>query len=262
MSESLENGEAKEVKHSDWDSALAGTPVVETTEEQPKEPEVEPAPEPEAAEEQAAEPEVEPAEPTPEAKKPVDVPLSALMAEREKAKEWKQKFEEAQKQSQSYEQTQPEYNQANYYDDPAQAIQSVKQDLTNQLVQMKASMSEQMARSTLPDYQDKINVFYKYAQQNPSYVEQVQASENPALMAYKLGKQWDFQEKYGTEPEQIRQKMMEEVKAELSKEKSTDTSRRAAAAAKQPTNVQSMRQAGGTAMPEFKKSSFSDVLGR
>lgn len=91
--------------------------------------------------------------------------------------------------------------------------------------QERVILSEELVRSTHPDYDAKIGTdgdkeapYAKALEENPSLYNRVKAAKNPALEAYNIAKEYEFQTNYGRTPEQIKAKLKEEILAELAKE--------------------------------------------
>lgn len=254
--------EEQQMKFDTFDTVLNGA------EEQPQaketKPEVEPeVPKPEVEEPAPEQPEQEPAkEPEPEVQaaeqpkeEPKMVPLDVLLKERDK---WRTRAEELESQIQSAPQPEP----VEYDEDPYGYVNQMESRLNSKLSDMKMSMSETVVKQLIPDYDDKLGFYAKYAQQNPQLVQQVQQSDNPALLAYNLGKQFETQEKYGSDPDAMRKAIRAEVEAELKKDYEKRMTSNLQAAAKQPTNVQNVRAAPGSSTKSFKHDTFLDILGR
>lgn len=150
----------------------------------------------------------------------------------------------------------------NYYENPEQLIEQrvsqVKREVGDQILQI----SETMARQSYPDYDDKYQTFQAAAVENPALLQTVMASHAPAVAAYQIGKQIQFNKKYGTEPEQIVSKVKEELSVTMRKEIEAEILGKARQMVNQPTNILAVRSAGGDAAPDFQTATFKNALAR
>lgn len=174
------------------------TPEVET-------PAVETPPEPETV----VTPEA-PAPVVPTTPEPVDdrVPKAALIAERKKRQEYEARIRQL-------EQAQPEA--PNFYEGPERYVQTL---LAQERQQMQASMVsalEAQAREMYPDYDEVFAELEEQAPDNPALIQKVMQSPNPALAAYKLGKQLR-ELKQMQDPDAYRNKIEAEVRAKVEAE--------------------------------------------
>jgi hypothetical protein len=158
----------------------------------------------------AVTPEV-PASVVPTATEPKEetVPLAALRAEREKR--------------QRYERELAEIRQANvapapdFYEQPKQYIDSLLAQERQQMTAQHLGALEAMAREVYPDYDEVFNDVLEAAQVNPALQQQVMSSPNPAIAAYKLGKQLR-ELKAMQDPEAYRQRIEAEIRAKVDAE--------------------------------------------
>ena len=197
--------------------------------------EVEEVAEPEAETVEAAE---TPAEvpTTPEVKEDKTVPLPALLAERDKRKELERKLAEFEAKNQ---QPQPEF-----YENPEAFVQMVEQRTQARI----HAILEEQAREANPDYDDVMQVVLEAAQTNPEIQRQVFAATNPAVAAYKLGKQlMEYREMQN--PEQYKAKLEAEIRAKLEAEYAAKTNQKAKLAQAVPPDLSQARNAGGQFQP-------------
>lgn len=202
-------------------------------------PEVTPEPEPAAEKgETEAPPEAPPAE---EPSHDKHVPLAALMAERDKRQEEARQRQQLEQELARYRQQEP---QPTFYEAPDKYVEQIEARATQRL----HSALEAQARETYPDYDDVFNELQEYAQANPAVVPQIMESANPALAAYKFGKQ--IRElKQMQDPDAYRQKIAAEVRAEVEAEFRNKEADRLKTAQALPPDLTANRSAKGTFLP-------------
>ncbi len=134
------------------------------------------------------------------------VPMAAVIAERRKRQELERRIAEYERNQQ---QTQPQ----SFYEAPDEYVQQIETRATQRL----HAALEAQAREVYPDYDEVFNELSEYAEQNPACVPQILQSPNPALAAYRFGKQLrelkDMQD-----PAAYRQKVEAEVRSKLEAE--------------------------------------------
>lgn len=189
----------------------------------PEQPTVEVTPEPEIP---------APAAPTAAVREETHVPLPALKAEREKRQAAERRIAELEAA-----QRQP-VEQPDFYADPTQFIAQREQQLTQR---MHAALEEQ-AREAYPDYDDVLAGLKEYAQENPAVIAEVFNAANPALKAYKLGKQIS-ELKAMKDPGAYRAQIEAEVRAKIKAEQEAAEKARAATVAAIPPDLASARSA-------------------
>lgn len=194
------------------------TPAPEVVEQAPN-PETVETPEPPA-----------PVVPTTPEPKEETVPLAALKAEREK----RQRFE---RQLAEYQQRQPlpDFNQA-----PDQYVQAVVSQHVHGLQQQFLGALEEQVRSTHPDYDEVFEVLQANAEQNPALAAQVMQSPNPALAAYRLGKQLRELEAM-KDPDAYRKQIEAEIRQQIAAEEKAKADARQKAAQTIPPNLADAR---------------------
>lgn len=214
-----EETNASETEETD-ETETAETPEAKT----PKEPEAPAAPEPHEEH---------------------SVPYAAMKAEREKRQERERELAELRRQLEERQSPkEPEKPAADIWDDPdafvSQRVQAVEQKATNRLY----AALEAQARETFPDYDEVFAEVEEHAKTNPGVGPQILSSPNPALAAYKLGKQLR-EMKQMEDPEAYRAKVAAEVRAEIEAEtKAKAEAKRKAAEAIPPDLSQSRNVAG------------------
>lgn len=207
----------------------------ETPEPEPTEPEAETVEKPE----ETPEPEVPT---TPESKEERHVPYAAMKAEREKRQRLERELEELRQQ-----QAQPQ-EPANFYENPDEFVQRHVQTVEQRAAQRLYTALEAQAREVHPDYDEVFEEVKEYAAENPAVVPQVMNAPNPALAAYKLGKQLR-EMKQMQDPASYREKLRAEVRAELEAEFKAKEAERAKAAAAIPPDLTESRNAKGQFAP-------------
>lgn len=179
--------------------------------EAPEQPEVElekvEKPEPETA----PEPEATTA---PEPQKDERVPIAALLAERNKRQDEQRAREKLERELAELRQKQPE---TSFYEAPDQYVQqAVSRAQQEANARLYAALEEQ-ARETYTDYDEVFEEVKAHAEGNPVVVQQLMSSANPALAAYKLGKQLR-ELKQMQNPEEYRARIEAEVRAKVEAE--------------------------------------------
>ena len=222
----------------DFLEEMTAATAVEAEVPEPEQPEPEKGetPEPEKAEPEAT--------PAPVAKKDDLVPYAAMKAEREKRQAHERRIAELEKALQDKDPA------PNFYEAPEQflshALTQAQQQATNRLY---AALEEQ-ARETYPDYDEVFAEVEAHCAQNPAAGQQVLQSPNPALAAYKLGKQMR-EMKAMQNPEEYRAKLKAELLAELrSEQQAKDEARRKQDAAI-PPDLATTRSSGDAAEPAW-----------
>lgn len=198
-------------------------------------------PEPETATEPEA-----PAAPEPQTE--THVPYAAMKAEREKRQKLEREVQEYQRQLQELRapaQPQQQPQRVEIWEDPdafvSQRVQAVEQTATQRLY----AALEAQARELYPDYDDVFAVVQEHAKTNPAIGQQVLSAPNPALAAYKLGKQLR-ELKQMEDPEAYRAKIEAEVRAKVAAElKAAEEAKRKAAQAI-PPDLSSSRNVAGS----------------
>jgi hypothetical protein len=109
------------------------------------------------------------------------VPLAALRAEREKRQQYERELAELRQKAQA-----PE---PNFYEAPEQYVQQATHRAQSQMTQVLYAALEEAAREQYSDYDEILGEVNEAAQGNPLIRQQVFNSPNPAVAAYKLGKQ-------------------------------------------------------------------------
>lgn len=190
----------------------------------PEQPTVEATPEPEIP---------APAAPTAAVREETHVPLPALKAEREKRQALERRIAEMEAAQRANPEPAPDF-----YADPTQFIAQREQQLTQR---MHAALEEQ-AREAYSDYDDVLAGLKEYAQENPAVLAEVFNAANPALKAYKLGKQIS-ELKAMKDPGAYRAQIEAEVRAKIKAEQEAAEKARAATVAAIPPDLASARSA-------------------
>lgn len=108
------------------------------------------------------------------------VPLAALKAERAK----RQEYEALIRQYEQAQQPKPDF-----YEAPEQYVQSLLQQHDQHVTQRMLGALEAQAREVYQDYDEVFEILQDSAEGNPMLVQWVMQAPNPAMAAYKLGKQ-------------------------------------------------------------------------
>lgn len=188
--------------------------VVETVETQPEAPAPEVTTTPESKEEQA-------------------VPYAAMKAERDKRQALERELA-------ALRSAQPQRPAPEFFDAPEQHMQALEQRATQRLY---AALEEQ-ARVVHPDYDEVFDEVKAAAEGNPAIQQRIFSAANPALEAYKIGKQLrEF--KRMEDPVKYRAEIEAEVRTKLEAELKAKEQARAAADAAIPPDMTQSRNAAG-----------------
>lgn len=179
---------------------------------------------------------------TPESKEERHVPYAAMKAEREKRQRLERELEELRQQ-----QAQPQ-EPANFYENPDEFVQRHVQTVEQRAMQRLYTALEAQAREVHPDYDEVFEEVKEYAAVTPGVGQQILNSPNPAMAAYKLGKQLR-EMKQMQDPESYRQKIEAEVRAKVEAEFKAKEEQRAKAAASIPPDLTEARSAKGNDLP-------------
>lgn len=208
----------------------------------------EPTPEPEKVEPKPENP--APEVPTTSETKENHVPLAALKAEREKRQQLERELAELRKK--------PEEPQASFYDAPDEYVQKAMQTAEQRATQRMYAALEAQARETYSDYDEVTEEVQAYAQTNPAVVNQILSAPNPAVAAYKFGKQLrEF--KQMQDPVAYRERIKAEIRAELEAEAKSREDERQKRAAAIPPDLTDTRSAKGNEPPP-PESVFSEIF--
>lgn len=190
--------------------------VVEPVEEVTEEVET---PDETVSEEETTEPEgVEEGEPpAPETSK--EVPLAAMLDERDKRKALQAEVESLKAQ-----QNKAEEEKVDFWENPEGAVQKMINTTRDELNQQYSSgyiaLSMQYSKTFHDDFDDAKEAFVKAAEENPLLADQALQSEMPGEYIYKTGREFLELSKYGdveTMREKIRLEEREKLMTELSK---------------------------------------------
>jgi hypothetical protein len=161
---------------------------------------------------ETVEPPVTPAPEAPTAPEPKEehVPLAALKAERKKRQEYEDRLRQ-------YEQQQAQQPQPSFYEAPEQYVQTLLQQHSQHVTQRMLGALEAQAREVYPDYDEVFEIVQENAAGNPIVVQQIMQAPNPAMAAYKLGKQLREMQAM-QDPDAYRAKIEAEIRAKVDAE--------------------------------------------
>lgn len=201
-------------------------------------------PEPEQPEPVAETVETPPEAPTaPEVREEHHVPYAAMKAEREKRQRLEQELAQVQQYLQSLQQ--PEVD---FYQQPDVYVQQHLQSVEARTAQrFHAALAEQ-AREVYSDFDDVLSEVLEHAQSNPLIEQQVMSAANPALAAYRVGKQLR-ELKQMQNPAAYRARIEAEVRAKVEAEMREKDAQRQQAAAAIPPDLAGSRNARGQFAP-------------
>ena len=181
-------------------------------------PEVEEQPEPEAearAEEQTGE---EGETPSPEPEKSRDIPVTALLDEREKRQEAQRRAEEADRRAKSLEaelreMRMPKEEMPDWYDDPQKAAEYQQNTVLTKFETQRMQQSKFFAEREFGA--DTVKETIAYFDRNPAASQQFMAHPSPFHAAVEFYQRQKVVEEVGADPEAYRAKLAEEIRAEL-----------------------------------------------
>lgn len=196
----------------------------EEVEAQEAETEAEAAPEPEPKETEAEEQtgEEDPGStPEPEPQKQHDIPVTALLDEREKRQAAQRQLEEYQRrerelQAQLQKLQQPKQEAPDWYEDPQAAAryqtQTIEQQFQARLMQQSKFLAEREFG------QNTVNEAISYFDRNPAASQQFKDHPSPFHAAVEFYQRQKVAEEIGSDPEAYKQKLRDELRAELEAE--------------------------------------------
>lgn len=175
------------------------------------------------------------------------VPLAALMAERDKRQQEKAQREALQRELDQIK-ARDQQPAPNFFEDPEAFVQRVSQSAEQQAQARLFAALEADAREQFPDFQEVMDELVEQARDNPALRDQVFNSPNPAKAAYRLGKQLR-EMKAMQDPDAYRAKLEAELRAKWEAEQKAKDEARAKAAADVPPDLAAARSSTGAAMP-------------
>lgn len=205
------------------------------------------APEAKAQPEKAADPQKEPekkVEAPPASKDPEMVPFAGLKAERQKRQEWERKARDLETQLQAKQQ-QPA---PAFFEAPEQYVQHLVQQTEVQANQRLMAALDAQARDAYSDYDEVVAYLTEQAAGNPALAQQVFNAPNPAVAAYKLGKQLQEMERM-KDPDAYRAQLEAELRAKWEAEQKSKVEAKAKAAAEIPPDLATARNATAATQP-------------
>lgn len=163
------------------------------------------------------------------------VPLAALMAERDKRRDEARRREDLEKRLRDLEAKQP-----NFYEAPEEYVTTLIQQRDQAATQRLYAALEEQAREVYPDYDEVFEVVQEQAANNPALLQEILSKPNPALAAYKLGKQLR-EHKAMQDPAAYRASLKAEILAELKAESDAKEEARRKAEEAIPPNLADVR---------------------
>ena len=200
-----------------------------------------------------------PAVTTTPAKEEGNVPLAALMAERDKRQQEAAARKELERRLAEYEKQRPE--PPKFYENPEQAVDHRVREVEARANQRLFAALEASAREAHPDYDEVVEELTQQAQGNPALAQQIFASPNPATAAYRLGKQLR-EMKAMQDPAAYRAKVEAEIRASIAAEQAAKDAAAAKARAAIPPELSTARAAKADVVPEDDDSLDSILASR
>lgn len=208
-------------------------------------------PKPETAEEEAAPPAAEP-------EKQREIPITALLDEREKRQAKERELQEAQRRMADMERQlkalQQPKEQPDFYADPEAAMRSQQSAFEARLWDEKLNISEAMARDKHGDevVQEAQQAFLAEAQRNPVLYAELQRQSHP----YDFVIRWHKREKFLAEvqdPDAWREQQLAQLREQLAAEQQSPTKPKAP-----PASLATATSAGGE--PRTPGNAFDEVF--
>lgn len=227
----------------------AAPPAEPDTAEPEKVEKGEPAPEAKKEPEKAPEPPKEPekkAEATPAAEESGMVPFAGLKAERQKRQEYERQVRELEAKLAEKQTQQPI---PAFFEAPEQYVQHLTQQAEQQANQRLMAALDAQARDSYADYDDVVAFLTEQAAGNPALAQQVFNAPNPAVAAYKLGKQLQDMERM-KDPDAYKAQLEAELRAKWEAEIKSKEEAKAKAAAEIPPDLATARNATAATQPQ------------
>lgn len=151
------------------------------------------------------------------------VPVAALEAERKGRQDWKEKAIRAEAALEELRKQQSQPSSTTQQDQPTQWTPEVA------LLNERMNMSEIMVRQQHQDVDEMVEVFKKAAEQNPALGTQLAQQRHPWQWMYDQAKRMKAMEEIGADPAAYKQRLRDELLAELKNEQASATPAAAAA---------------------------------
>ena len=185
------------------------------------------------------------AEAPPASKDSEMVPFAGLKAERQKRQEYERKVRELEAKLQEQQQQQPP---PAFFEAPEQYVQHLVQQTEAQANQRLMAALDAQARDTYTDYDEVVAYLTEQAAENPALAKQVFNSPNPAVAAYKLGKQLREMERM-QDPDAYKAQLEAELRAKWEAELKSKEEAKAKAAAAIPPDLATARNTTAATQP-------------
>ncbi|VVE10433.1 hypothetical protein [Pandoraea commovens] len=192
------------------------------------------------------------------------VPLKALEEERKGRQDWKEKAIRAEAALEALRTQQPQTQAAQ-----AQP-QTVDMDLGTTLFNERLNVSEMLLRSKHDDVDDMVEVFKGAVAKNPALGAELTRQANPYGWMYEQAKRIKAMEEIGSDPEAYRQKVRDELMAQMQADQQAQAASTTAAAAPAtpvtpppviPKTLATARSAAPRTAPAWTgPTSLSDIL--
>lgn len=190
-------------------------------------------PEPEKVETPATPAAEAPTAPAP--RKDDTVPLAALRAEREKRQQYERELAELRQKAE-------QEKRPSFFEAPEEYLQTIVAQTQQQANQRLYAVLEEQAREAHPDYDEVFAEVEDHCRENPAEANQILSSANPALAAYKFGKQ--LRDRKAMEnPAEYRAKLEAEIRAQIAAEAQAKEEAKRQAAAAIPPDLATVRSA-------------------
>ena len=107
----------------------------------------------------------------------------------------------------------PKPEPTNFFEDPDKRLSELSQEFDEKLTKTRLALSENYARKTHSDYDQKLDVFMGMIERNPLLVQEMNAAQDPATFAYEAAEKQMILEKVGNVTE-FESKLRQQIQAE------------------------------------------------
>lgn len=201
------------------------------------------------------------------------VPRKALISERKKRQELERRLAETegkiavysqyQSQMQQPQKLEPEVKKDDdleLWSDPKGYFAKQQQEVISRFESKLVQQSVAQVREANPDYDEAENAFVEVAKHNTFLQQQLREAPNPALFAYRHGKQFLEAQKYGGSIDEMRSKVRDELRSEVEAEVRKNLGLTAASTASR-SNAGARGSGGAQTTPTFTARPLSALVG-
>lgn len=146
------------------------------------------------------------------------LPMHVVKAMRKEKNDWKEKALTAQARLEERDRLEKQQREIQNQQQPQGQPQelSPQEQFEQRMFLERSNMSQMMAKRDFPDLDEKVEFFVKEAQKNPALVAEMKAHPHPFEYAYKKALQLQTLAEIGDDPVAYRERMLEQLRSELS----------------------------------------------